>query len=129
MQLPEGIAWAAQGPEHLALLEVEAHSGHQQQTLNPKLNYLRASPGLLKDPKIWPCWELRPTAVTSRRPEPSSTLLPDCRKGAPPVSFTTSSDSPVKALSSTLNAGEYVSGILVVNLTACTVFSDKTPRD
>lgn len=47
-------------------------------------------------------WEWGPTAVTSMRPKPLSTLLPPSREGRASGSLATSSDSPVRCDSSTL---------------------------
>lgn len=54
-------------------------------------------------PEIWPCAELGPTAMMTQRPMPSSTREPEKRTGAVSVSFSTSSASPVKWLSSSLH--------------------------
>ena len=64
--------------------------------------YRIPSLGAFNAPKICPCWELLPTAVTSILPCPSKILLPDLKNGELLGVFTISSDSPVKALSSTL---------------------------
>jgi hypothetical protein len=58
-------------------------------------------PAFCKEVKICPDWEFGPTAVTTIRPCPSTTLLPERRIGAKGP-FETSSDSPVNWLSSTL---------------------------
>ena len=69
---------------------------------------LRASPASVgasvSEPRMRPWAEFRPTAVTSIRPYPSSTLLPLSIMGAPPACFSTSSASPVRWLSSSLLA-------------------------
>ena len=70
--------------------------------------HLKLLAGALREPKICPCCELLPTAMTTRRPWPSRTRLPDLRNASEEASFMTSSDSPVNALSSTLQTAMHV---------------------
>ena len=50
------------------LLSPRKHIQEDILTFIDKLSHLKLLLGLLKDPKICPCWELSPTAVTSSLP-------------------------------------------------------------